>query len=394
MKKKSSDFFVAREDWSRRKHLILGYYLKPAAPKLKTASRDGRVIVLDGFAGRGQYENLDPGSPVHIATVASECRSWSKSVDIRVFNIEKDPENFKILEDATKKFVENGIVDNFNVPFSDYKNVISEKIGNCPLIAFIDPFKPTDLPYHDVFPLLNRLYLTEIFIIFHTPSVYRVICTLMASAKTSPAQRVKNGSVLDKIFGGDSWKTLIDSESLTSEDVVKCYVERLLKDYSSGRRSAFAYTHEINARYESNLKYHVIFLTSHADGVKLINDAFCAERKDVYFKDVEKKPPTLNFDEFPDPIENQEFRKSALIDQIIDIILRSDRQIWGFEDLVFESLKQQFGNYSVTEHKNAVKSIALRTSEPRLKITGNFEMGRNGLPKFEDSSLLEVSRGE
>lgn len=178
MKKKSSDFFVAREDWSRRKHLILGYYLKPAAPKLKMVSRDGRVIVLDGFAGRGQYENLDPGSPVHIATVASECRSWSKSVDISVFNIEKDPENFKILEEATKYFIKNNIVTNFNVAFSDYESVVSEKVRDCPMIAFIDPYKPTDLPYRDIFPFLNRPYLTEIFVIFHTPSVYRIICTL------------------------------------------------------------------------------------------------------------------------------------------------------------------------------------------------------------------------
>jgi hypothetical protein len=32
------------------------------------------------------------------------------------------------------------------------------------------------------------------------------------------------------------------------------------------------------------LKYHVVFLTRHPDGIRLINDAFVKERRDVHGK--------------------------------------------------------------------------------------------------------------
>ena len=57
-------FWETPKEWSQRKHLILGYYLNPASAKLRAVSPDERVVVLDGFAGRGQYGDGTPGSPI------------------------------------------------------------------------------------------------------------------------------------------------------------------------------------------------------------------------------------------------------------------------------------------------------------------------------------------
>src|SRR5215210_1099348 len=95
---RDEEFWQAAEDWSRRKHLVLDYYLTPAAAKLRRVSPDGRVIVLDGFAGRGVYADGTPGSPTLIGQLADRAHSWSNPVDLNVFNVEPDADSFSELE--------------------------------------------------------------------------------------------------------------------------------------------------------------------------------------------------------------------------------------------------------------------------------------------------------
>lgn len=101
-KSNDDEFFDTCEDWSRRKHLILEHYLPPATAKLRRVSPDRRVIILDGFAGRGRYEDGTPGSPVHMGQLADKVRSWKDPVDLRILNIEADPDNHAELEACTR----------------------------------------------------------------------------------------------------------------------------------------------------------------------------------------------------------------------------------------------------------------------------------------------------
>jgi three-Cys-motif partner protein len=47
---------------TQAKHDILGHYLDAWFPIL--SSTPGRILVLDGFAGRGVYNDGSPGSPI------------------------------------------------------------------------------------------------------------------------------------------------------------------------------------------------------------------------------------------------------------------------------------------------------------------------------------------
>ena len=82
-----------------------GIYLPPATAKLRRASPDGRVVILDGFAGRGRYEDGTPGSPVHMGQLANTVRSWRNPVDLQIFNIEAVPDNHAELEASTQQWV-------------------------------------------------------------------------------------------------------------------------------------------------------------------------------------------------------------------------------------------------------------------------------------------------
>src|SRR5580658_5308945 len=101
MAKDDITFFDTREDWSRRKHLILGQYLAPAAAKLRSVSPDGRVIILDGFAGPGQYKNGAPGSPECMGQLIDTVSRWRNPVDLRIYYVELNTRNYDDLERTT-----------------------------------------------------------------------------------------------------------------------------------------------------------------------------------------------------------------------------------------------------------------------------------------------------
>jgi three-Cys-motif partner protein len=166
--KRDVQFWETAKDWSQRKHLIIGYYLTPAAAKLRAASPDGRVVILDGFAGRGQYDDGTPGSPVLIGQLADQCQSWRNPVDLRVFNIEAKKANFLELQGHTAPWVEQGRTRNLHGTFREWLPVVLEETSSSPLFAFLDPFRPTDLPFSDFVPLLRRTAVTELCFVFHT----------------------------------------------------------------------------------------------------------------------------------------------------------------------------------------------------------------------------------
>jgi len=106
------EFWKEQEDWSRRKHGILEYYLKSAVGKLRSAGRDRRVVVLDAFAGRGEYQDGSPRSPKLLAKLADDCSRWDDPLNLKILNVEADSEAFAHLERVTKPWVDRGVVSN------------------------------------------------------------------------------------------------------------------------------------------------------------------------------------------------------------------------------------------------------------------------------------------
>ena len=93
-----NDFFGKKRDWSRYKDFILGYYLEPYIPKVNTLKRP--ILVVDCFAGRGEFGDGQPGSPVIIASTVKKWRA--KGVPIRGLFIEADPDNYRHLAEVSR----------------------------------------------------------------------------------------------------------------------------------------------------------------------------------------------------------------------------------------------------------------------------------------------------
>ncbi len=62
----TEDFFNKKKDWSLLKDSIIDNYLEPYIRKILYARRP--VFIIDCFAGKGKFDDGNPGSPLIIAT--------------------------------------------------------------------------------------------------------------------------------------------------------------------------------------------------------------------------------------------------------------------------------------------------------------------------------------
>lgn len=387
MPSRTKEFWQAAEPWSQRKHLIVSYYLKPAIPKLRKVSPDGRVILVDGFAGRGRYEDNSPGSPIYTGQLADECRKWQNPVDLNVFNIESDDDNFRELEVCTDSWVKHGVTINLHGTFQEQFPNILKNVARSPLFVFLDPFKPTDLRFDNFETLLRRTSQTEFCIVFHTPNVRRAILQVHPQAQTDSRTRESTRLTLNSVMGGNRWESLLSLLSISNEDVLQCYISELLDRSLS---STYICVHGIKTSYNGSLKYHLIFYTHHRDGVRLMNEAFCREIEAAYIKADARVQPSLDLDDHLPAVElNQEKRILQLRNILLNIAREKPKQVWKREDLVFESIIHRFGEFLEREHLHAVNSFLYDSSPPKIRVLENGRLAKTGRWITNDNTLLE-----
>ena len=186
-------------------------------------------------------------------------------------------------------------------PFNKALAAVLTEAAASPLFAFLDPFRPRHLPFDDMKPLLTRSAITELLIVFHTPAVHRIIGQVVSHGAD---EKMKAGSArqLDSIFGSRRWELFLN-EQPTPESVVQCFVEELATRCRLPGKSLYICHTPIEARYGSNLKYHIIFITRNPHGVRHINDAFVTEKRDAHSKSFGEGGTPSMFEEYADPMD-------------------------------------------------------------------------------------------
>ena len=119
------------EPHSKAKHLVLRNYLDAWLPIL--GSRSGRILFVDGFAGPGQYESGEEGSPVVALRAFAEHKAKQiiKGMSVRpLTSEEKKKESIEggAAVTAVKPYSEafnRGIVENTVILEADRKQVKS-----------------------------------------------------------------------------------------------------------------------------------------------------------------------------------------------------------------------------------------------------------------------------
>jgi three-Cys-motif partner protein len=254
------------------KHDILGNYLDAWYPIL--ASGYGRVLFIDGFAGRGVYNDGSPGSPIIAMGRLLNHSAWSRMSHrefVFVF-VEHDAENVESLRRAIAEFraaweAENGTWPS-NVKyqvnegtFTDHATEICDYLDEqqanlAPTFAFVDPFGWTGMPMSLLARLLNYPS-CEVFINFMVGFVNRFV--------THPHQ----GSNMNDLFGLDVDAILADYDGGDRVEHLRDVYMRQLTDVAG-----FPYVRWFAMKNSTgNVGYYLLHGTRSALGVEKMKDA-------------------------------------------------------------------------------------------------------------------------
>jgi three-Cys-motif partner protein len=254
---------------TKAKHQMLSRYLGGWYPIL--SSWNGRVVFLDGFAGRGRYNDGSEGSPLIALRCLLDHRTFSqmRHREFVFCFIEANYENAQSLEreidafkaarapwpESVRAYVIN---DKFDVTANAMLGYLREQKRNlAPTFAFIDPFGYSGLPM-DVLADLLSYPRTEVFLNFMVGHVQRFI------------KRDRQESAMRSLFGIDVHE-ILDGYNGQADRVryLRSVYDRQLRE-----RVGFDYVQSFGMINDTdNIGYYLFHGTRHRQGVKLMKDA-------------------------------------------------------------------------------------------------------------------------
>lgn len=295
--KADGQFFEEKRNWSRRKDEILRCYLSAYIPKIMNLKRP--VIIIDGFAGPGLFEDQSHGSPLIICNAVKDALSKNLRArqKLRVVCIEKDEEIFAKLESNLKHFE---FASAKHGSFIDFADKIAQVANTHSLFLYVDPFTVRGLVWEE----LDRIYSSldsgssvEVLLNLNSQSFVREALSVlktdlsgMDDESSGDEQVIGDTQIatLNSIAGGTWWKELI-AERLDFPSTVTEFSRRYCEQMK--RRFAEVVFHPIKAKpHHTVAKYDLVFGTRHVDGLKLMNDEMVKSRRELADMALPKEP--------------------------------------------------------------------------------------------------------
>lgn len=268
-------FFESRRAAAVLKHAILGGYVVPFAAKTGSASAGHRVVIVDGYAGAGRYEDGQPGSP---SLLASALRTPAlRGRELQCFFVEQDHATYERLCAVLVDEDPDG-----SLGLQAREGTVEQHLADLlvcadgvPLFLFLDPFG-LGLPFSvivDVFRSRPRKgpypTATETLIRVDAQAIYRTRGAAH-SMKEYAARDAQLGR-LDATAGGTWWRDDDDWHKNT-EAYLDWFMTRLLGDLCR-EAACYGWFTEVRQRESLLPAYFLVFLTRHSDGMDVFAEA-------------------------------------------------------------------------------------------------------------------------
>lgn len=279
--KADKSFFSVKKSWSKKKDQILTYYLKPYLAKVVTLRKP--VVLVDGFAGRGYFEDGEPGSPILLCQHAKA--QQIRGNDVAIFCIESNSDNFSFLQTALSGF--NSVTTKLG-RFNDYVDEIVELAALNTVFLYLDPYTVggIDLASLDrIFEAIDSGSSVEILLNFNAAIFVR--CGLRALKLATDnsdeedetydeLESLGTGEVekLDRIVGGDWWKSvLFENPNFLTQ------VHLIASKFMDQLRRRFKEVCMVAVKEKPSHrcpKYYLIFASRHSDALILMNESMAS----------------------------------------------------------------------------------------------------------------------
>ncbi|MCL6605311.1 MAG: three-Cys-motif partner protein TcmP [Paenibacillus sp.] len=201
------------------KHEILRRYLAAWLPIISSWSN--RLIIIDGFAGPGEYKRGEPGSPLIILDTIINHKLKDRMREVVLLFIEKDNARADYLEslllqryspvriEDSPYELESGrikfqiIRDEFEATLRKILDYLQGRgIRMAPCFAFIDPFGPSGMPMELIARLMGHPN-SETLINFALDSINRFLC--------APTHE----KIFDELYACLAWRNFRKEEGIS-----------------------------------------------------------------------------------------------------------------------------------------------------------------------------------
>lgn len=286
MAKKNDDFFVEKKPWSIVKDELLGCYFKPYVSKILHTYKP--LVYVDCFAGKGRFEDGNPGSPLIALEIINQCRA---STTMEHTNISAIFIDLNYADDLKKNLRAYPWVKIVSGKYEDNIATILRGKERCNVFLYIDPYgiKALQCSYFDDFAR-RQFNSIEILINMNSFGFIREACHALGTSfddtaifadlveyeSTMMDASEKSIQELNEIAGGDYWKPIIqayksgeingyDAEARFAEQ----YCKRLMTEYK------YVLNMPLRIKRGQRPKYRMVHATNHRDGCLLMVDNIC-----------------------------------------------------------------------------------------------------------------------
>ena len=288
MSKKNDDFFKEKKPWSQVKDQLLGCYFKPYVQKILHTRKP--LVYVDCFAGKGKFEDGNPGSPLIALEIIDECLATTKMVDAEVSTTFIDLNYAKDLTENLKAY------PNVNILSGKYEDLISNVLSNKRgknIFLYIDPYGIKSLQCSAFDRFANAPFNSiELLINLNSFGFIREACHAMGTSlelddptlfddlvEYDPSQMTasdKSLQELDEIAGGDYWRQIIESyknDKINGYEAEELFAEQYCRRLS--QNYAYVLNMPLRIKRGQRPKYRMIHVTNHPEGCLLMVDNIC-----------------------------------------------------------------------------------------------------------------------
>ena len=258
-------FFENLRDHSEIKLRILRRFLAPWAAKVGTLARRGNRVIwyVDGFAGRGKYDDGSDGSPLLGLQEAKRLRDADRDYTLASYFVETNPLNWTALERLISPFRADGLkIRNERGEFSNLVGDINQATAGSPILLFVDPFGLKPLVYSQFRQILGRRSPIDLILTFQHTAVPRL-------ARNHP-------DLVSRAIGTDAWLRGWEQLNGSVEQA-----EHVLRFFASNLRTDGAFFNVVSYPIREQIgkapRYYLMFASRHYDAFELWNDQVVQE---------------------------------------------------------------------------------------------------------------------
>lgn len=374
--KADNSFFDAKKYWSRRKDLLLGYYLVPYLAKIATQRRP--VLIVDAFAGPGKFGDGEAGSPLIICGTVQKANSKPLPVEVTVLCIEAVQELHVRLANLLEQF---SFAEALHGTFLDHLPTIERRASSHSIFLYVDPFTVEGLDWDAMDRLFKHIdsgVSVEVLLNLNSASLVRrglaalkqqvpSVDTRYEDDRPLDATDVEPPSLtrLDAVMGGQWWRDVLKQTSTFAAQV-----DAIVNGYCDRLRTRFKEVcpHPIKALPNHTIpKYYLILGSRSAHALRLMNDAM-VKSSGMLAELAKPNEPTLfetrSFDLIPD--------EARLPDMILANLIGEKQR----GALINDVIRAAIGDYSSTQIRQAITALI-------KEGTIRSESGRSRIPDKE-----------